>query len=188
MNRILLTAVLALVPLAAFAGAPEHADPDVQKVHREIAALKLDKSLNLSREQAQALLPILEQADRLKADMHAERKKQKPEILRAMEQAREELRRDGKVSPATRQAMRQARSGPGHDALRDRAKELIKQAQTVLTPEQRQVVQTFNPREGGADEAHAGPRHGKQRRGGKGLALKVALSPEFRELLKARAR
>ena len=57
-NYRLMALLMAFLPLSAFA------DPgsDLRTMRQEIVAIKIDRALNLSRDQARTLLPILQSA------------------------------------------------------------------------------------------------------------------------------
>ncbi len=209
-----IVAALLLVPALAFAGPHGHGgpggpgedDPEIQKLHREIAAIKLDKTLSLTRDQAKALLPVLDKADALRKIVEAERAKQKPEVARALAAIRDDVRRDGVASEASKKALREAR-GKGFKENRGELRELGEQIRTILTEEQKEKLKEFDPSPAGGLEKmrkHRGKGEGK---GGKGMhgghggpggpggpggggrmLMQIALSPEFRDLVKARAK
>ncbi len=99
-SRALILAGL-LVPAAALA-AP--ADP-LRDLRLEVAALQIDHALDLSPKQAQALLPVLEEARASAAALKARREAALPAVEAALRQAIADLKANGVVSAATVQAM-----------------------------------------------------------------------------------
>ncbi len=127
-----------LVPTATLA-AP--GDP-LRDLRMEVAALQIDHALDLTPQQAKAMLPILRDA-RAKADeLKARREAALPAVEAALRQAIADLRASGTVSAATVQAMRAARGGaPG--APRDDWKGIFRQARTILTPAQAEAMKNL---------------------------------------------
>lgn len=210
MKRIaLFLAVLAPVTVhAAGLSAPIlgfGADPEIQKLHREIAAAKLDRALNLTHDQAGALLPLLKEAQKLHGELRADHERRRPEVIRALTTVRDEITRTGTVSEASRKALLDARGVGTHKETREKMKALHEKAKQLLTPEQKSRMRDLNVRpiddlgelaggSGPEDDKESGPHHGPP--GGRGphlnrrhrMVLMIATSPEFVALVEARAR
>ncbi len=71
----------------------------------EIAALELDLALNLSRQQAGALLPLLEDSRAKVEAMKAQRAAASPALAEALTRAMDDLVMNGTASGATREAL-----------------------------------------------------------------------------------
>lgn len=183
------------------------ASPEVRQLRQEIAALRLDRLLNLTPEQARTLAPVLREGLQLKEQIQAEEQKRQPAIAKALTAVRDDLRRDGTVSEASRDALRQAQRDPKLKTqlmeARGKLKDIRQRIAAVLTPEQRQALRGFDARPlagiGNCPDCPwdgQGPGRGKGRRGGKmgkgkggGAApLVFAMTPEFVSLVEARAR
>lgn len=193
-----LVAALMLIPALALArpqGGGQAADPEIQKLQREIAAAKLDKTLELSRDQARALLPILDKADALRNELKAEREKNKPAVKAALNKIRDDIKRDGVASAESKKALREAR-GQGFRKYRGELKVLGEQVRELLTDEQKAKLADFSTSEGGKGKGkRMGKRGGEggkkmdgKKRGSGRVLNHVVLSPEFRELVRERAR
>jgi len=177
-----------LVPTATLA-AP--ADP-LRDLRMEVAALQIDHALELTPQQAQAMLPILREA-RARADaLKARREAALPAVEAALRQAIADLKASGTVSPATVQAMKAAR-GAAAGAARDEFKSFFQQTRAILTPAQAKAMKTLelgiavdptDPPDGapGAGQAEAGPRPGMRF-----LKLVAVISEPFLALVQARA-
>src|SRR5439155_25372165 len=100
MRYRMLSVVVGLLPWSVLA-AP---DPTLMSLRQEIAALEVDHTLNLTHDQAVALLPMLQNAA---AQVKARRdamEQAKPALIATLTQARDELRSTGAISAASRQA------------------------------------------------------------------------------------
>jgi hypothetical protein len=193
-----LAALLALAALPARAATPRE---QLHALRQEIAALQVDRALNLTQAQARALLPVLEEGAVRARDARAAREVAAPGLVAVLTTARDELQATGAVSDATRQALvalrapRAARAPEAH-ALRARV-------QAILSPEQRQALRTvplwIGPGPGGApgvggsgtgiaapEAGAATPREGRGP-GRRGLVARVLVSDPFLALLRARA-
>jgi Tfp pilus assembly protein PilX len=174
MRRTLWIFAAAMLPLTTLAA------PNVQvlALHQQVAALQLDHALNLTQQQAQALLPLLQNA---KAKLQAQRSATEPALVTALAQAVSDLKATGTVSDATAQAYDAARVPPG--ALRQDMRSLWQQARQILTPDQLQALKTAQlgiPRSG----SPSGRRHGFARRF---RLMHTALSDPFIAAVQARA-
>ncbi len=194
MKRIALVLAV-LLPAATFAAAPGPGmgragtpDPEIQKLHKEIAAAKLDRTLNLTKDQARTLLPLLKEAAALREQIKGQREARRADVIRALTAVRDDIQKTGVASEASQRALDEARNGKVKE-LREKKRAINQKIREVLTPEQREKLQEFNPRPveragkggfGGRDE-DAGGKPGRK-------ALRVAASPEFLTLLEARAR
>jgi hypothetical protein len=135
-TRILALAC-ALVPAAALA-APSG---PILSLRREIAALQLDRALDLTQPQAQALLPQLRDAQAKVAAWKSQQATTEPARAAALQQAVADLKANGAVSDSTRQALEAARAGAGAPP-RDELRSIWQQARQVLTPDQLQALRT----------------------------------------------
>jgi hypothetical protein len=202
--RRLLPLLLLVVPALAFA-APS---AEEMALHQEIAALKLDRALNLSAQQAKALLPLLRQQAVVVQQMKTQHEQAKPAVLAALTRARDELKSTGTVSAQTEQAIRDAHGGmQGHGQF----KQFHEQVKQILTPQQIESVKGLRlgamqhgpMMEGGGfgggwgegEREAVAPRPGMAagkgggRHFGKGMFLhRVATSDAFIALVEARAR
>ncbi len=163
--------------------------PPVWALRRQLAALELDRALDLGEAQAQALLPVLESVRSEVEALEAERAAAEPALAAALAQGIEEVILKGAISGATRAAMRAAAGGfPA--ALRRRLEAFWRAAPRVLTPEQLFVVGTW--RTGGAALAEPGPipcwsRPDREPFLGGSRALRIMLSDPFVSLVRWRA-
>ncbi len=221
MKALLASLLLVASPSVGLAAPPEAPDPEVAKLHHEIAAAKLDRTLDLSRDQARTLLPILKQASQLRGQIRADMEKRKPAVVKALTAIRDDVQRSGTASDASLKALQDARGGNERQALRLEMRAMAERARGVLTDEQRERLRSFDPRPaaglqdddepgmgpgmgpgpGNGPMGHPmgggmmGPGHrgamgrGPQMHGPHGRALvMIALTPEFLQLLEARAR
>lgn len=143
--------------LSAFAFASPH--DEVASLRQEIAALKLDRALNLSAQQARTLLPLLKQQAVTVQQMKAQREQSKPALVAALTKARDELRATGQVSAATQDSIRQARGG-GMMAGHGQFKQFREQVKQILSPQQLEAVKSVRLE---AVEMPAGMRGGMAR-------------------------
>jgi hypothetical protein len=189
----LLAAALAIAPQARAAPAPE----EVRALRQEIAALQVDRALNLTPAQARALLPLLQDAAaRLKA-ARAQREAASPALVEALRRARDELRSTGSVSDATRKALAEAR-GP-RPFPREQLQGLRAQVRAILSPEQATALAAADlwiAPPGGPDALGGGAGHdrasGEEGKRGRGpmrriLVARTLVSDPFLALLQARA-
>ena len=199
---ILLTVLTPALALAAGAAKPvQGPEAELHKLREEIAAAKLDRLLNLSREQARQVLPLLKEAQGIHDQLKAEHEKRRPEIARALTLVRDDILRVGQVSDASRKALQDARGESALKDVREKMKGVHQKVRDLLTPEQRERMREFNPRpldtdkdeEMGGRGFGGGEQHGRGEGHGEGMghkrhALKTAVSPEFLALTEARAR
>jgi hypothetical protein len=199
--RRLLPLSLLVVPALAFAGP----STEVMALHQEIAALKLDRALNLSAQQAKALLPLLKQQAAAVQQMKAQREQAKPAVLAALTRARDELKATGTVSAQTEQAIRDAHGGmAGHGQF----KQFREQVKQILTPQQIESAKGvklgavahgpmmeggfgggFGGGWGEGEREEVAARPGKGGHFGKAMFMhRVATSDAFIALVEARAR
>lgn len=179
-RRVWLIAALVL-PLSTMA-APS---TQVIALRQQVAALQLDHALNLTQQQAQALLPVLQTAKGQIQAFQAQRTASEPALVAALTQAVSDLQATGTISDATVQAVNAARTSPG--TLRDNIRALRQQARQILTPDQLQALKTAQlgiPRNATADsrEGGLGPRFGRRFR-----LMHTVLSDAFISLVQARA-
>ena len=183
MNLKIWTAILALAP-AAGALAANSAD-DVRALRTEVAALQLDRALNLTRDQAQALLPVLQNASAQAKARRAQVEASRPALAAALSQAVADLKSTGSISPATQQALAAAR-GTGFATARADMKVLRAQVEQILTPQQVQALKSAplwakSAPDAGVPAAKAG--HGPGRRF---AVLRTLTSDPFVALVQAR--
>lgn len=119
---------------------------EVLALRQEIAAIKLDRLLDLTKDQAQAIHLLTLQAQARKDEIEREKKKREPLFIEAMTAARDDLKRDGKVSDATAQKLRDARGEMDVRALRDEFEQLRAQVDAILTDDQKAAFFSFDPR------------------------------------------
>ncbi len=190
MKHVASVIALVLAPVVALA-APS---PQVTALRQEVAALKLDRALSLTPEQARAALPLLESARARVDAWKARRAASEPALAAALSQAVADLKATGTVSSQTEAALRAARGNPGE--LRAEVAPLAQQVRALLTPAQRQALHSFQPwaaaPDGAAGQDAAGV--GPQGRGGMGGRMGVrlaiaatAISDPFLALVRARA-
>jgi hypothetical protein len=174
------SSIAVLFLLSAGAARAQAGAPDVRALRLEVAALQVDRALNLSPEQARALLPVLQSAARAAADARAQRQ---AALAAALTRARDDLRSAGAISEPTRQALAAARAG-GAAAARPDFRAVRDQVRQVLTPDQLKALRaarTGRP-PGGMEKGWGGGRH---RRGA--AAARVLTSDPFLALLQGRA-
>lgn len=208
MKKLIAFALAALPALAAanpMGSGPLAADPELERLRHEIAAAKLDRLLDLSRDQARQLLPILKEGQALIDQMRADQAKRKPQVAAALTQIRDEIRKNGAASEASINALKQARGDGLRADHREKMRALREKARTIATPDQLARLAQFDPRpaggpDGEVDEGgfggrgkgpghhrgahHDGPMGGRHQR----HAMMMAVSPEFIALVEARAR
>ena len=128
-------------------GAPGCApSSEVLALRQEIAAIKLDLALALSAEQARAIHAIALQAQARKDAIEAEKESRESLLIAAMTAARDDLKRDGKVSEATAQKLLQARGKSDFRAIHEEFESMRAQVDAILTDAQREAFATFDPR------------------------------------------
>jgi hypothetical protein len=203
--KTLLALALAALPAIAAAHPEAGADPEIQRLRREIAAAKLDRLLDLSRDQAQKLLPILKESQGLVAQQRAEQQKRKAQLVAALTQVRDDIRAKGVASESSIAALKQARGDAEMKQTFEAMRSLREKARAIATEEQVARLFSFDPNPAGGPDAdeggmgpgsdggpgaggpgkhrgHGGP-HGRNR-----AAMMTVLSPEFVSLVEARAK
>jgi hypothetical protein len=175
-NRMMVM-TLALLPVSAFATPAG----DVRAIRQEIAALQIDRAMNLSQNQARALLPVLQGAA---TDADTRLSASRATLVAALTQARDELRAGGAVTDATHQALAAAQK-EGWSGMRQQGQALRQQVMQILTPEQ---VQALRQAQLGIGPAAGGPVKGKAHGAGRRLLfMGTFTSDAFLALLQARA-
>jgi hypothetical protein len=183
-SRIVLLAC-ALVPAGALAASTDQ----IHALRQEVAALQLDHALNLTQQQAQALLPLLQDAQAKVQELKAQRAASQPALVAALTQAVADVKANGTVSDATLQAVKAARGGsPG--TLRQDMTSFWQEAKQVLTADQLQALRSTTlgiyPTVSG-DGATWAPRDGHHRWGRRFRVMHTLLSDSFVALVQARA-
>lgn len=171
-----------LLPVAAIAAPP---NSQVMALQQQIAAIQIDHALNLTQQQAQALLPILQNAKAQVQSFQAQRTASEPALVAALTQAVSDLQTGGTISGATAQAVNAARTSPA--TLRDSMRPVWQQAKQILAPEQLQALRNTQlgvPRTGTANAQEGGPVH---RFGRRFRLMHTLLSDAFISLVQARA-
>jgi hypothetical protein len=196
---IVRSAVAALLLLAAAPASarPLAPSPEVAALRAEIAGLQVDRALDLTPEQARALLPVLRQAAAQVQAFRARVESPDPALVAALTRARDELRAGGAVSAGAQQAIRDARQA-GMAERRGEGQSLRKQALAILTPAQLQALKTvrlgigpgpgFPGGPGGPGGDAGSPGAGPGRGGRRLVLLGVLTSDPFLSLVEARAR
>jgi hypothetical protein len=183
-SRIALLAC-ALVPVAASAMPTDQ----VHALGQQIAALQLDHALALSKQQAQALLPLLQGARSQVGALRTQRQAAQPALVAALTQAVADLEANGAVSDSTVQAVQAARgSFPG--TLRQDMTSFWQQAKQVLSADQLQTLKTVNLGIRPAVSTSTESRQGHRRHhhfGKRFRAMHTFLSDAFVSLVQARA-
>jgi hypothetical protein len=131
-----LAVILTLAPTLAMAE-----DQNLEAIRLEIASLQVDHALNLTRDQAKALLPVLREGATHFQQVKQAREANKPALLAALTRARDELRSTGAISEGTRQAVRAARGDGQFKAEHQKMRELKDRAMQILTPQQKEVLE-----------------------------------------------
>ncbi|HET6436435.1 MAG TPA: hypothetical protein VFG59_00135 [Anaeromyxobacter sp.] len=183
-SRILMLACV-LAPAAALAAPTSQ----VQALRLQIAALQLDHALNLTQQQAQSLLPPIQDAKAKVAAFRSQLTSSEPARVAALTQAVADLKSTGTVAESTVQALQAARPGAGA-TLRQDMKSFWQQAKQVLTSSQIQALRTTQlgigqpvPGTTGDTAGHGRFRHFARRF----FLMRTLLSDDFVSLLQARA-
>ncbi len=202
MRRLSLALVLSLLPTLALA----EEDADLKALRLEIAALQVDHALNLTRDQARSLLPVLREGAQQVKQMQSARAANKPALLAALTRARDELRATGSVSPATQESVRTARGEGQFKAVHEKVRGLREQAMQILTPQQKEALHQvqlgvmgpgpgFAGAEAGGFEGMPGAAEAGMPGAGHGrgffkhaVLARVVVSDPFISLVEARAR
>jgi hypothetical protein len=182
-SRIVLLAC-AWIPVGALA-----APTEVHALRQEVAALQLDHTLNLTQQQAQALLPLIQDAKAKVQASRTQRASAQPALVAALTQAVADLKANGDVSAATLESVRAARGGsPG--TLRQDVASFWQQARQVLTADQLRALRSaklgIHPTQPNASARSTQGDRGRHfaRRFG---ASRILLSDAFVSLVQARA-
>jgi hypothetical protein len=162
----------------------------VHALRQEIAALQLDRTLNLTQQQAQALLPEIQDAKAKVAAFKTQQGPSEPARVAALTQAVADIKASGTVAASTTQALQAARSGTA-GTLRQELRSLWQQAQQVLTANQIQELKTVklglgqlsSPDAAASSTPHGGRGHSSRRF----FVLRTLLSDDFVALVQARA-
>jgi len=175
----------ALLPASALAAPTSQ----VVALRKQIAALQLDHALNLTRVQAQALLPQIQDAKARVEALESQMAASEPARVAALTQAVADLKATGTLSDSTVQALQAARPSSA-GTLRQDMKSFWQQARQVLTNGQLQELKTV--RLGvGQPSSGVGPsttgRDGYRHFARRFFVLRTFLSDEFVSLLQARA-
>jgi hypothetical protein len=175
----------ALVPAGTLAAPTSQ----VHALRQQVAALQLDQALNLTQQQAQALLPLLQTAQAQMQGLKAQRAVSQPALVAALTQAVADLKAKGTVSASTVQAVRAARVA-SPQTLRQDIKSLWQQAKQVLTADQLEALQSVRlgirpPTSNAGVEAAGRPRSHRLAR--RFLVTRTLLSEPFVALVQARA-
>lgn len=171
----------AFLPAAALAAT----NPETKELRQQIVALQLDHALDLSQQQAQALLPLLQKAKAEVQAFRAQRAAARPALDAALTQAVSDLKVTGTISAATVQAVEAAR--PSRQALRQDLRSTWQQARQILTPDQLAALRSTQlgiARGQGDGGVAAGHRAGFAHRF---RLMRAALSDAFLSLVQARA-
>ncbi|HEY3446814.1 MAG TPA: hypothetical protein VGK67_10645 [Myxococcales bacterium] len=196
MKKFALLLALALIPALAVAQS-KTLSPEVRKLRDEIAALKLDRNLNLTKDQAKQLLPLLKETAALRDQLKSEQEKHQPEIVKALTAVRDDLVKTGVVSEANRMALQSARGEGTMNLIRTKMRAIHEKTRAILNPEQKARLRSFDHRPlDASNEFEGGFGDGEQPKVGAGPGraaklkkiLKVAASPEFIGLVEARAK
>ncbi len=158
---------------------------DVRALRQQVAALQIDHALNLTQQQARALLPLLQKAQAQVQDLEARRQAAQPALTAALTQAVSDLRATGTVSPAAVDAVNAAR--PVRGTLRSELRSVWQEARQILTPEQLQALKATRlgvPPPATASSSSDGARAGFGRRF---RLMHAVLSDAFISLVQARA-
>ncbi len=210
-----LIALALSLPLASFAkgGKPfsRKFDPEISRLHHEIAAAKLDKLLDLSRNQARDLLPLLKEAQQMREQLRTQREGHRKEIIAALTRVRDDIRATGEVSSGAKEALEKAHGDRPYSQAHQKMNGLRQKIYQVLTADQKEKLRKFDPRPYGErlavepdqDSICPGPKFSRNhghRGGPKGrrmhfkagpryrAAVMIALTPEFQTVLEKRAR
>ncbi|HTP24382.1 MAG TPA: hypothetical protein VMK12_01830 [Anaeromyxobacteraceae bacterium] len=182
--------VCALTPVCAMA--QPQASGQLHALHSQIAALQLDHALNLTQQQAQAMLPLLQSAQTKIQAAKTNWTSAQPGLVAALTQAVTDLKTTGTISASTVQAVQAARPARG-GTLRQDLKSLWQQAKQLLTADQIQALKTVklgvgHP-EGDASDAGTSSDHGEAHRhfGRHFRLMHTVLSSDFESLVQARA-
>lgn len=173
--------VAAFLPAAALAAT----NPETQGLRQQIAALQIDHALNLSQQQAQAVLPLLQNAKAQVQAFEAQRAAAQPALDAALTQAVSDLKSTGTIAASTAKAVEAAR--PSMQTLRQDLRSTWQQVRQILTPAQLSALHSAQlgiPRSDGDSGSHVRDHPGFARRFG---MMRAVLSDSFLSLVQARA-
>jgi hypothetical protein len=182
---VLVCALLpATVTLAAQGGG------EVRALRQQIAALQLDHTLDLTRQQAQALLPLLQSAQAKVKAARDQRAASAPALTAALTQAVADLKSTGAISSSTAQAVQAARGGAA-GTLRQDLRAFWQQARQILTADQLHALRStrlgVGPAMASDSSDHSTQGRGPHAFGERFRALHALLSDAFVSLVQARA-
>jgi len=139
---MLKSCVLALACVLSPVTALAAPSSQVKALWQQIAALKLDQALNLSQQQAQALLPEIQAAQAQVQAFKNQLVTSEPARVAALTQAVADLKATGTVAASTVQALQTAR-GSSFASLRQNLKSCWQQARQILTASQSEALRTL---------------------------------------------
>lgn len=164
----LLLIFLATTLTASTAAARPDVDEEMASLHREIAALRIVHHLDLSAEQLEELIPLVQAGIGLREDLEGVMEKSAKSNLAVLRQVRDDLADDGVLDEAIESAAEDAHKAtekamrPVHWELKDLGEDVM----DVLDEEQRQRVMRalsrppFGPQRRGPGGPGAGPGEG----------------------------
>jgi hypothetical protein len=174
---------LALLPAVALAAPSAQA----KALHQQIAALELDRTLNLTTQQAQVVLPKIQDMRAKVQSMKSQMASSEPARIAALTQAVADLKSSGAISDSTAAALKAARPTTLGTERQD-LKSILQQIKAVLTPDQIQAVKTM--RLGVAAPVPGDAPMSGHRAGGMAKRMRMLhalLSDDFLALVQARA-
>jgi len=181
-SRILATAVV-LAPTVALA-APSS---QVQSLRRRIAALQFDHALGLSKQQAQAPLPLIEEARAKVGVNQSQRAVSEPVRAAALSRAVADLQATGTISDSRAEAIQSAREG-SRSSLGPDLRSVWSEAKQICTADQLNALRSTRLGVGqGVVTGGRSGRMGPRRFAGRTMGVRTLLSDEFLSLVKARA-
>jgi len=183
----------ALVPAGALAQSTTSpsANP-VRVLRQEMAALQIDHALNLTQQQAQTLLPLLQKAQTDVQTLKTQWTDAQPALVAALTQAVADLKANGTISASTAQAVEAARPATAGTVRQD-LKAVWQQAKQVLTADQLQALRTVKigigqPEGEGADAGpNSTPGKAHHHFGRRFRVMHILASNDFVSLVQARA-
>jgi hypothetical protein len=191
-HALLLAVLLPSSALAAAASVREARELEIRKLNQEIAATRLDRTLDLSRDEARTLLPVLGEVLQMRDRLKAEREKRNPDdIIKALTAVRDEVVRTGAVTDATRMALLEARREANFKDVREKVRALLVKFRAVLSPEQMARLEEFDPRpieRSAQKNRELSTGEDCRRSANLRKALKVATGADFVRLVEMRAR
>ena len=161
----------------------------VRTLRQEVAALQLDHALNLTRQQAQALLPLIQEAKGKVEAFRSQLAASEPARVAALGQAVADLKATGAVADSTVQALQAARPGAA-GSLRQDLRSFWQEARQVLRADQLQALKTARLGVGqpSSDTETSSARPGGHRHPARRfLVMRTLLTDDFASLVQARA-